>query len=154
MKIQKTRIIIWTCITAVLLLLFLNVSFSSNPFDGGGCFSVAFDKLPMMLADKVVICLGEETTYEVTDIELVREISSATQCATNTDLCYSGYNRWIDIYCGNVLIRRMSWDLEHNGILVYNADIFHWIFPSKDGHGLVYPSAELIAKLEAVIESD
>ncbi len=137
------------CVTAVCILLLLNVAVRINPFDGGGCISVAFDKLPMMLANRVVLRSGENR-YEITDGELVRQITSETRCATNTDLCYGKADRWIDIYCGNVLVRSMMWESEHNAIIVYRADVFHWILPSDEGFGMVDPSYDLIEKLENV----
>ncbi len=149
--IDKRKVAI-VCVIVVVVLLFLNVSVRLNPFDGGGCFSVAFDKLPMLLADRAVIRDGENH-YEINDFAFVKEITSATMCATNTDLCSHDTDRWIDIYCGNVLIRSMQWEANHNGIIVYQAGPLHWVFPSVEGKGIVYPSEEFIAKLEAVIQT-
>ncbi|MDD6200516.1 MAG: hypothetical protein PUB93_04525 [Firmicutes bacterium] len=137
-------------LVALLILLFLNVSLRINPFDGGGCISIAFDKFPMLIANRAVICYGD-VRYEITDIGLVREITSETRCATNTDLRHPNTDRWIEIYCGDTLIRRMRWEDNHDGIIVYNAGVLHWIFPSNDGEGLVYPSEELLARLNTLI---
>jgi len=151
--ISKKTVIILVFILTFIILSFFCVSISINPFDNGGCFSVTFDKFPMLIADRVVIRVGDKK-FEITDNEMVCEVTSATICATNTDLRYPKTNRWIDIYCGNILIRSMRWEDNHNGIIVYHADIFHWVFPSINGDGLVYPSIDLIEKLEEVINDE
>ena len=151
MILDKGKVAI-VCVAIVLVLLFLNVAVRLNPFDNGGCFSVTLDKLPMLLANRAVIRDGENH-YEITDFSFVKEITSATMCATNTDLCSHDTDRWIDIYCGNVLIRSMQWEDNHNGIVVYQASPLHWVFPSVEGKGIVYPSEEFIAKLAAILQT-
>ena len=138
--------------SVVLLLLVLNVSIEANPNDGGGCYSIAFDKLPMLMADKAVICVDGER-YEITDTNLVDQITDETMCATNTDLCFSENDRWIELYCGKTLIRRMRWEDHHDSVIVYEADIAHWVFPSMEGYGMVTLSDELLSKLYAVLPS-
>lgn len=145
--------ILLACLAGICLLLLMNTAVCFNTQDGGGCISVAFDKLPMMIADRAVIRVGEKS-YEVTDTQLVRQITSETRVATNTDLCNHKVDRWIDIYCGDTLIRSMMWEDYHDGIVVYHAGIFHWVIPSDSGLGIVYPSDELLQKLEEVIEAD
>lgn len=140
------------CLVIVCLLLLINVDVCLNTRDGGGCISVTFDKLPMMIADRAVIRVGEKG-YEITDDELIRQITSETRVATNTDLCNHNTERWIDIYCGDTLIRSMMWEDYHDGIIVYHTGIFHWVIPSDSGLGIVYPSEELLQKLEEIIES-
>jgi hypothetical protein len=150
-KRKVKRWILLSAAISIALLLLINVGVSCNPFDGGGCISVTFDKLPMMLADRAVIRVGEKH-YEITDRDFVRQITTETRCATNTDLCYNKTDRWIDIYCGNTLIRSMMWESEHNGIIVYEAGVFHWVFPSAEGQGIVDPSNDLLQNLKQVTE--
>ncbi len=134
----------------VLLFLLLNVGISFNLADAQGNISVTFDKLPMMLANKVVIREGEQT-YETTDFSFVKEITNTTLCATHSGICHGNNDRWIEVYCGPVLVRKMRWEHNHNGILVYEPGPLHWIIGIQDT-GIVYPSAELTAKLEALME--
>ncbi len=149
MKILKSKKIY--ILLGVVLLLLLNVGVCFNPFDNGGCISVTFDKLPMMLADRAVLCVGEER-YEINDLSLVHELTKQTCVATNTDLCCTeSGDRYIEIYWGNTLVRRMLWERNHDKIVVYNEGVFHWVLFSQEGDGLVFPSEELIAKLNEVI---
>ena len=153
-KNTKKVIVVTMCIAFLVLLglLITNVAVCVNPFDGGGCFSVALDKFQMLTADRVVIRV-EERSYETTDPELIRLITSETRVATNTDLSYPKTDRWIDIYRGDVLIRSMRWADNLNQIVVYHADNTHWVFPSYDGDGIILPSTELINKLIEVIDA-
>lgn len=138
-------------IGVVLLLLLTNVGISINPGDNGGCISVTFDKLPMLLAQKAILCVDGEQ-YDVSDTKLVREIVRESVVATNTDLRYVNTERWIDIYCGNCLVRRIHWITgDYPMFIVYNASPIHWIFFSNDGDGIVFPSDKLINNLESVI---
>lgn len=153
---KKIRRVIVTCticiICVVMLLLPLtpNVAISINPFDSGGCISVALDKSLLMKADKIIIRV-DERQYEITDNDMIRKIVSETKVATNTDLRYPNTDRWIDVYCGNILVRSMRWTDNIDTIIVYKSDRFHWIFPSAEGHGIVWPSEDLIAMLNAVL---
>ena len=145
--------ILLVCLVSACLLLFVNVAVSFNTRDGGGCISVTFDKLPMMFADRAVIRVGE-ISYEITDDDLLRQIVSETRVATNTDLCNHKVDRWIDVYCGDTLVRSMMWEDYHDGIVVYHAGVSHWVFPSDSGLGIVYPSEELLQKLEEIIKAN
>lgn len=136
-----------------LLLLAINIGISFNPSDNGGCISVTFDKLPMLLAQKAILRMGDKT-YSITDVKLVHEIVSETIVATNTDLRYAETDRWIDIYCGNFIVRKIHWLGRHDTphmFIVYNTSPIHWILFSKDGDGIVFPSDGLIAHLEKIV---
>lgn len=150
-KFSKKLLCLCVLLIFLLGLLLLNVSLRMNPFDNGGCFSISFDKLPMSMANRVVIYTSD-SSVEITDRDLICSITKETSCATNTDLRYEKTERWIEIYCGNTLIRRMRWEDNHGVIVVYHADLIHWIFPSTEGDGIVYPSSQLTAKLEAIIQ--
>ncbi len=153
-RISKWKIGVGIGLVCLLVFLLVNAAVEANPWDSGGCFSVTFDKLAMATADRAVIVVGEER-YEISDIQLVRDITEQTMCATNTDLCCSSRgNRWIEIYRGESLVRRMRWEEFHDSVIVYEADLTHWVFPSSDGHGLVSLSDELLAELKAVIGAD
>ena len=54
MNIKKKKWILLICVVIFCLLLLINIGVGCNPFDSGGCISVTFDKLPMMLADRAV----------------------------------------------------------------------------------------------------
>lgn len=152
---RKRILCLGVCLAAAVVLIVLpavSAAVSMNPSDNGGCFSVAFDKAAMRSADRAVICVNEER-YEISDPALVREIADQTLAATNTDLRHPNTERWIELYRGDRLIRRMRWEDNHGGIVVYEADWLHWVFPSDSGEGLVYPSEELLAQLNALISA-
>ena len=152
-KLPPKRVFVIVIIVVLIMLLVINVSVRLNPFEGGGCVSVSFDKLPMLLVDRAVIRYGE-FNCEITDTDLIDQISSETRCAAHTDLRYPQTDRWIELYIGNTMIRKMRWENNHNGIIVYNASFYHWVFPSMTGDGIIYPSEELIAKLNAILNTD
>lgn len=136
----------------VLLLLVLNVGVSLDIGGNGGCISITFDKLPMRLVNRAVICIGEEE-YEVSNKDLVCDIVDETVVATCTDLHHTKADRWIKLYCGNVLVRKIQWsDCCGHIFIVYEAGALHWVLPTYDGEGMVLPSDELINKLNAVIK--
>ena len=148
-KLRKR--IVWVL---VLILLFLNigVSVNLNAKEAGGCISVTFDKLPMLLVNKAVLYVDGEQ-YNISDSKLVREIARESIVATNTDLCVHGAEiRWIDLYVGDVLIRRVGWT-DHDDFLVYEASLIHWIPFSAGGDGLASPPKELISSLESLIDA-
>ncbi len=151
---MRNRIVFITicvvCVTLLLVLLIANAAISINPFDNGGCISVALDRSLLAKADRVIIRIGENQ-YETIDPDVIRQIVSETKVATNTDLRYPKTDRWIDVYCGSSLIRSMRWADNHDTIVVYNADTLHWVFPSMEGHGIIHPSEELIEILNAII---
>lgn len=146
------KLIIWTL---VLLLLVFNVSVSINlnAKEGGSCISVTFDKLPMLLVNNAVLCVDGDQ-YNIPDRELASEIAHESIVATNTDLCVHSKDRWIDLYWGNVLVRRIYWETDHNMFVVYKASLIHWIPFSIEGDGLVFPSDELVHRLESLITTN
>lgn len=152
---KKTKLVLLlsVCVAGmVLLVLMLSTSMavSLNVFDNGGCISVAFDKSSMKKVDRIVI-RADEKRYEITDPVVISMIVSETMVATNTDLRYPNTDRWIDVYSGNTLVRSMRWADNHDTIVVYNRDSIHWIYPSMEGAGLVYPSTDLVALLNSVL---
>lgn len=154
-RFTKLKIAIGAALLCVLVVLYLNVGIASDIGGSGGCISIVFDKFSMLFADRAVICVGKER-YEITDRDLIHQITKETMCAGNTDLCYpKNINRWIEIYRGDTLVRRMQWrddDFEEM-VIAYQADGLHWISPSYDGHGIVFISDELLAELNKVIST-
>ncbi len=152
-NLTKRIIVIAVCVICAALMVSLfaaNVAIGIHPFDNGGCISLALDKSLLMKADKVIIRVGEEE-YETTDSNVIHKITSETKVATNTDLRYPNTDRWIDVYCGNLLVRSMRWADNHDTIVVYSSDRLHWVFPSMEGDGIVYPSEELVEMLNEII---
>lgn len=134
----------------VLLLLVLNVGIRVNMDIG---ISVTFDKLPMLLVNKAVLYVDGEQ-YDISDSKLVREIARGSIVATNTDICVEGAKkRWIELYVGDVLIRRIGWT-DHDDFLIYEASLIHWMPFSQVGDGLVSPPDELINRLESIIDKN
>lgn len=152
-KLPPKRVFVIVIIAVLVGLLVINVSVRLNPFQGGGCVSVSFDKFPMLLVDRAVIRYGE-FSCEITNTDLIDQISSETCCATHTDLRYPQTDRWIELYIGNTMIRKMRWENNHNGIIVYNANVYHWVFPSMTGDGIIYPSEDLITKLNVILNAN
>ena len=153
MSNTKRIILIASIAVLVIGLLFMNVAVSATPDLGGGCISITCDKFLMKLVDRAVLC-NKNNRYEITDADLIEQIKSETLCARQTDLCHSEItNRWIELYIGDMLVRQMRWEGEHDQIIVYNTDFFHWIFPSSDGVGLIQPSADLSAKLYEILDA-
>ena len=65
MKILKNKK--FYILLGVVLLLLLNVGVCFNPFDNGGCISVTFDKLPMMVSTRGTLwCFpGFQTFFQI-----------------------------------------------------------------------------------------
>lgn len=146
----RTKLLIVSSVVLVLLLL-LNVSVRFNPKDNGGCISVALDKLPMMLANRAVLTVGEER-YEISDPSLVHQIALQTVCATNTGLCRGNTDRWIELYWGSIPVRKMQWEDFHDQVVVYYDDGLHWIAGPGET-SLANLSDEVKEKLKALCSS-
>ena len=140
--------ITWICI---LVLLVLNVGIGFHPEENQGCLTVVFDKFPMLLANRLVLRIGINS-YEISDVDLVRTVVKETMIATSAGLRHMSQDRWIEVYCGNLLVRKIQWvtGADDHMFVVYNEDVFHWILPFSKGEGIVYPSDELIEKLETI----
>lgn len=152
---KKTVIVLLLSVCVVVLVLVVltlttYMAVNINVFGNGGCISVAFDKASLKRADKIII-RTDEKQYEITDPDVISMIVSETMVATNTDLRYPNTERWIDVYSGNTLVRSMRWADNHDTIVVYNRDSIHWIYPSMEGAGLVYPSTDLVALLNSIL---
>lgn len=150
MNMWRKRIITWSVILLAVIILWSSIGIGCNLNDDDGCFSITFDKFFMNTANRIVLRVGDKS-YESTDTELVRKVTSETLLATNTHLCPGvGTHGWIDIYWGPIRVRSMCWTSE--GIVVYEAGVLHWIFTGEDGIGLIHPSGELSRMLTDLMQ--
>jgi hypothetical protein len=158
-KKKRILLVLSICLLAVGVLAvypLTKVAVCFNPFDSGGCIAVAYDKAAMRAADRVVLCVGEDR-YEITDADFVDEITKELMVATHTGLRYAKVDRWIEIYSGDMLVRRMLWAecTVQNGVFIYFEDELHPIYHNypTDGpaDGQISPSDELVEKLNAII---
>ncbi len=145
---KKKKLILWGSVALCLCLVFaLFVGIRVAPYE---CITVVFDKFSMKDADRVVIRVGS-AAYEVTDRALVDEITDATLYAERWgQCCDENTDRWIEVYRGENLVRRMRWEANHDSVLVYEPDGGHWILGTQEP-GQAYLSEELMERLEAVL---
>lgn len=157
-KIPSRRCILLLVTAAVSVYPLFNIAIHCNLFDSGGCIALVYDKAAMRAADKVVLCVGENR-YDITDVFLVHWITEETMVATHTALRYvSSTDRWIEIYRGETLVRRMQWAdcVDETGVFVYQEDSAHPIYSGYVGpeEGMIFPSKRLAEKLNAIIASE
>lgn len=118
---------------------------------GGGCFAVAFDKAAVMGADKVVI-RENGMVITITDKDLVREISSHFTVANSTDQCDSRSGSVWEIYNGSNIVRTIIWNgCCENCAQIYEADLFHWLFPSNSGLGQLELPQDVYNHLRSIV---
>lgn len=142
-----------SCVVAFTVLFATAVSFgASNVFtEFGGAISLSFDKAKMRSVNRAVISNGEKTV-EITDPALIQSLVQETMVATHTGLGCSR-DRTIELYSGNTLVRSMIWSTCCGHVLVYTADIRHWIVPtlSSENAGFAFLSASLEAQLNELL---
>lgn len=140
-KAQKWELLVILALLLLALILSLilipNVSVASGLKDAGGCVSVSFDKRDMMTADKLVIKIGA-AEYTTTDTDFIRQFAQETVAGTHSDYCCANteYDKWIEIYKGDRLVRRMRWIQNHDAI-AYEADADHWVLFGDEGHSFL-----------------
>lgn len=136
-KAQKWELLVILALLLLALILIPNVSIASGLKDAGGCVSVSFDKWDMMNADKLVIKIGA-AEYTTTDTDFIRQFAQETVAGTHTDYCCANteYDKWIEIYKGDRLVRRMRWIQNHDAI-AYEADAGHWVLFGDEGHSFL-----------------
>lgn len=155
-KIRIMRYTLLLVIAALSVYPLFNIAIHFNLFDSGGCIAIVYDKAAMRAADKVVLCVGENR-YDIADVALVNRITEETMVATHTRLRYaSSTDRWIEIYHGETLVRRMQWAtcVDETGVFVYKEDSTHPIYsvnPTGPEDGMIFPSKKLVEKLNAII---
>lgn len=140
-KAQKTELFVVLALLLLALILAIilipNVGVASGIKDAGGCISVSFDKWDMMHADKLVIKIGA-AEYITTDTDFIQQFARETLAGTHSDYCCARteYDKWIEIYKGDRLIRRMRWIQNHDAI-AYEADAGHWVLFGEEGHSFL-----------------
>ncbi len=149
------RYMIVLVLAALAVYRVFNIGIRCTLFDSGGCIAIVYDKAAMRAADKVVLCVGEDR-YDITNVFLVHWITEETMVATHTGLrYYSHIDRWIEIYRGETLVRRMQWAdcLYETGVFVYQEDSTHPIYSGNvdPEDGMIFPSKLLVEKLNAII---
>ena len=160
---QKVWRVIVVCLLVIaaisaypLAYLIKNVAICFNPFDAGGCIAIVYDKAAMRAADRVVLCVGEDR-YEITDADFVDDITDELMVASRSGLRFAEIDRWIEIYDGDTLVRRILWAecTDAKGVFIYYEDKLHPVY--QDEHleytedGQIIPSDELVEKLNAII---
>lgn len=139
----------------IIATIIISVTASITPLktnvESGKCFSISFDKQKMKTVNRIEITDGEkriEITAQTTVDSIIKETMVATHIGTGCP-----YERKIDLYCDNTLIRTMYWSSCCDSICVYEADAAHLIF-SIEGtspKGYIYLSKELIAELNKLL---
>lgn len=157
-KTQIVRYIFLLVLVALFAYRMFNIAIRCTLFDSGGCIAIVYDKAAMRAADKVVLCVGEDR-YEIANAFWVHWITEETMVATHTRLRYSPTtDRWIEIYRGETLVRRIQWAtcVDETGVFVYKEDSTHPIYsvdPTGPEDGMIFPSKLLVEKLNAIIEA-
>lgn len=122
--------------------------------DAGSCLSLAFDKHKVRGVDRVVLRVGD-TTVEVTDRELIRQLKEELMVAGRTDLRvpHARDGKYILFYRGDELVRQMRWEYgpDAHWVEVYTEDAAHWVLFSYSDEGLVCLSDETAEALDGWI---
>ncbi|MBQ7415417.1 MAG: hypothetical protein IJW14_00085 [Oscillospiraceae bacterium] len=150
---MKKGICILLALAAVAVLITVvacNVSFGMST-DAYAAMSIAFDRQAMASADRIVVT-AKGTEIEITDPELIAQVTQQTAAATHMKFSCPE-DRRIDIYCGDRLIRSMGWSTCCDMVNVYDTNGTHWVISVEgiEEGGSVYLSEELRSKLNALI---
>ena len=157
-KTQIVRYIFLLVLVALFAYRMCNIAIRCTLWaNSGGCIAIVYDKAAMRAADKVVLCVGENR-YDITNVFLVHWITEETMAATRTGLRYHSHtDRWIEIYHGETLVRRMQWAecVDETGVFIYQEDSHHPIYSGyvDPEDGMIFPSKLLVEKLNAIIAS-
>lgn len=152
---DKQLIVRGFCLLALVALVAFVGSFfidvNTDTDRGGGCFAVAFDKAAVLSADKIVI-RENGMVITITDKDLVREIASCFVVANSTDQCDSRSGSVWEIYNGNSIVRTIIWNgCCENCAQIYEADLFHWLFPSESGLGQLALPRDTYERLRSIV---
>lgn len=155
-KNRKKRFILLIIVfVALVTVIILCATASITPLktnaQTGKCFSVSFDKQEMKTVNRIEITDGEKQ-IEITDPIIVDSMVKETMVATHIGTGCS-YDRKIDLYCNNALIRTMYWSPCCDSVCVYDADETHWVFSSEGSRpkGYIYLSRSLVAELNKLL---
>lgn len=148
-KDLRIELILLGCLVAIILFF----AVCSSLRVGNGCISFSmFGKLELKNVDRAVLSAnGKEIT--ITDESLLDEIVSETRVADEVRTCGS-FNKQIDLYSGDKLIRSMKWAECCDSVKVYEPDLTHWLI-SLDEYadaGYVELSKDLVTKLNKLID--
>ena len=154
---KKKQIVLGIVVLAMILAVIVltqvvGVSILGAFSQSGGCVSVVFDKHTVMGADKIVVREGE-TVITITDKALVREIAAEFVVANRTDLCGHHADKWLEIYNGEKLVRRIHWNDHEELVEVYEADDAHWVWPSDSQIGQIYLSRKFVDRLDEILKA-
>lgn len=119
--------------------------------EAGGCVAVVFDKHKVKNADRIVLRDGD-TVITLTDPTLVRDLASEFVVANRSGLCGYYWDRWMEIYRGDRLVRNIHWNAHDDLVTAYEADAGHWVLFGGD-KGQIQLSDETIDTINALIES-
>ena len=152
--VKKYRIwIVIGCVIVAVLVASQFVGVHIGIFDSGGgsCISVAFDKMSVLTADKIVYRVGEKE-ITITDPETVRYIADHFVVANKGGLCPSLDNKWMYIYNSDRLVRSMRWRCCEEIVDIYEEDALHWLFPPECSVGQVELSKDFLVYLDSLLK--
>ena len=146
-------LIIAFVVLVIVIILYATASITplKTNVENGKCFSISFDKQKMKTVNRIEITDGDKriviTTHTTVDA-IVKETMVATHIGTGCP-----YERKIDLYCDDTLIRTMYWSSCCDSVCVYDADAVHWIFSIEGTRpkGYIYLSEELSAELNKLL---
>ena len=138
-----------TAILVTLSLCCVDCRVTTN--EAGGCIAVVFDKQDVKNADRIVLRDGD-TVITLTDPALVRDLASEFVVANRSGLCGYYWDRRMEIYRGDRLVRNIHWNAHDDLVTVYEADARHWVLFGGD-KGQVQLSDETVDTVNALFES-
>lgn len=154
-KQAKKIIVLVTSLCILILaitLLALNVSIGMST-GAYAAVSIAFDKQAMQSVDRIII-RANGAEHEIADVALVKDLVAETSAATHMKFSCP-CDKWIDMYCGERLVRSMGWTSCCDAVNVYDTDAMHWVVSLEgieDG-GSVYLSSDLVTALNSLINN-
>lgn len=155
-KKHKKLFALLMVISSILVVVFVvcaNASITplKSNAEAGKCLSISFDKKKMKTVNRIEIIDGEKH-IEIADPNLIDSMVKETLVATHIGTGCP-YERKIDLYCDDTLIRTMYWSSCCDSIYIYDADAAHWIF-SIEGlrpKGYIFLSDSLAAELNKLL---
>ena len=150
----KKRILVGLSLLTVIALAVwssLCVAVRCTSFtEAGGCTAVVFDKHKVRQADRIVLREGEKVVT-ITDPETVRQLASSFVVANRNALCGYYMDRWMEIYRGDTLVRRIHWNDHDELVTVYTPDATHWVFLPRNDVGQIYLSEETVQTILSLL---
>ena len=154
----RQRLVLWISILSALLLLtillFHCMAVRITAFtEAGGCVAVVFDKHKVLQADRIVLREGDKTVT-ITDPQQVQELASTFVVANRSALCGYYMDRWMDIYCGDTVVRQIHWNDHEELVTVYESDAGHWVLLSGTDNpkGQIMLSDETVQTIQRLLQ--